>query len=80
MTAPYSYKRLRLMSDRRLRVLQFAAFCILKESVDLNLALMQRDIVRVLQERNARIFGDECLLNVKSDPRWKLADNRRVKC
>ena len=78
----YSYRRLSLMSDRRLRVLQFAYFCMNKavrmgDRGGAELAIMQRDITHALTLRNARIFGPECLLNVHSDPRWEGADNRR---
>jgi hypothetical protein len=79
----FSFKRLSLMSDRRLRILQFANFCFGRELRvgdigEQGVANMQRDIVHVLTIRNQRIFGSACLFNVNSDPRWKSADNRRV--
>lgn len=78
----YTYAQLEAMPTARLRVLQFAYFCLLRGLRDgdagiVYLALMQRDITRIFQARNARIFGDECLLRTNSDPRWRLADNRR---
>jgi hypothetical protein len=78
----YTFSQLRELPTPNLRVLQFAYFCLNKAARDgdpgtLELARIQRDIVHVLTIRNERIFGPDCLLNVNSDPRWKLADNRK---
>jgi len=78
----YSFAQLRDMPTPHLRVLQFAYFCMtFQRRIDDpgvgSMFLQLRDIVHILSMRNERVFGPDCLLNVQSDPRWKLADNRR---
>lgn len=79
----YTYKELSAMPTARLRVLQFAYFCMcLEHRADYAHAnscmyLMLQGIVEILRDRKERVFGPRCLLNTNSDPRWRLADNRR---
>lgn len=80
----YTYAELKALSTARLRVLQFAYFCMCLEhrsdyahTSSLMFTMLQ-NIVDILRDRKERVFGPRCLLNTNSDPRWKLADNRRV--